>query len=92
MFQEIHTSSPSGIRLGTPALTTWIYCSDFRRVGDLIIEVVALSKLIQKESGKRLVDFKATANENYMEEITRLRGMVNEFAEPFEFIDSEYYE
>ena len=90
---DTSASSPSGIRLGTPALTTRGFTtSDFRRVGDLIIEVVALSKLIQGDSGKRLADFKRVANENYMEEIMRLRGMVNEFAEPFEFIDSEYYE
>ena len=85
---DTSASNPSGIRLGTPALTTrGLTEDDFRRVGDLIIETVELSRLIQGESGKRLVDFKRVANEKYMGEIERLKGMVNEFAEPFEFVD-----
>ena len=69
MFRITSASNPSGIRLGTPALTTrGLTEDDFRKVGDLIIETVELSRLI-RESGKRLVDFKRVANEKYMGEI-----------------------
>ena len=60
---------------------------DFVKVGDFIIEVVELSRLIQNESGKKLVDFKNVAHEKYFEEIARLKNDVNKFAETFEFIE-----
>ena len=85
---DTSASNPSGIRLGTPALTTrGLKEQDFIKVGDFLIEVVELSKLIQKRSGKKLVDFKKVAHEEFHEEIERLKKMVNTFAEDFEFVD-----
>ncbi|GET90162.1 serine hydroxymethyltransferase [Leishmania tarentolae] len=50
---------PYGIRLGTPALTTrGLQEEDFRRVGQLLIRSVQLSKEVQKSAGSaKLVDF-----------------------------------
>lgn len=88
IFGDTSASNPSGIRIGTPALTTRGFTEgDFVKVGDFIIEVVELSRLIQNESGKKLVDFKNVAHEKYFEEIARLKNDVNKFAETFEFID-----
>ena len=88
IFGDTSASNPSGIRIGTPALTTRGFTEgDFVKVGDFIIEVVELSRLIQNESGKKLVDFKSVAHEKYFEEIARLKNDVNKFAETFEFID-----
>ena len=88
IFGDVSASNPSGIRIGTPALTTRGFTEgDFVKVGDFIIEVVELSRLIQNESGKKLVDFKNVAHEKYFEEIARLKNDVNKFAETFEFID-----
>lgn len=85
---DTSASNPSGIRLGTPALTTrGLKEQDFIKVGDFLIEVVELSKLIQKRSGKKLVDFKKVAHEEFHKEIERLKKMVNTFAEDFEFVD-----
>ena len=88
IFGDTSASNPSGIRIGTPALTTRGFTeADFVKVGDFIIEVVELSRLIQNESGKKLVDFKCVAHENYFEEIARLKNNINKFAETFEFIE-----
>ena len=88
IFGDVSASNPSGIRIGTPALTIRGFTEgDFVKVGDFIIEVVELSRLIQNESGKKLVDFKSVAHEKYFEEIARLKNDVNKFAETFEFID-----
>ena len=51
------SASNFGIRLGIP-LTRGLKEQDFIKVGDFLIEVVELSKLIQKRSGKKLVYFK----------------------------------
>ena len=88
IFGDTSASNPSGIRIGTPALTTRGFTeADFVKVGDFIIEVVELSRLIQNESGKKLVDFKCVAHEKYFEEIARLKNDINKFAETFEFIE-----
>ena len=88
IFGDTSASNPSGIRIGTPALTTRGFTeADFVKVGDFIIEVVELSRLIQNESGKKLVDFKSVAHKKYFEEISRLKNDINKFAETFEFIE-----
>jgi len=51
--------SPYGIRIGTPAMTTRGFVQDdFTKVADLLDRSIQMILEIQKESGKKLVDFK----------------------------------
>lgn len=57
--------NPSGIRLGTPALTTrGLIESDMDTVVDFIDRGLKLSREITKVSGPKLVDFKKTLHED----------------------------
>lgn len=57
--------NPSGIRLGTPALTTrGLVESDMEKVVDFIDRALQLSKEIAQVSGPKLVDFKRILHED----------------------------
>merc|ERR1719473_817444 len=50
--------SPSGLRVGTPAMTSrGLVEDDFRKIGDFIARAVDIAVDIQKETGKKMVDF-----------------------------------
>jgi glycine hydroxymethyltransferase len=75
---------PSGLRLGTPALTTrGMTESDFRSVGDLVHEGVEIAKRIKAQAGPKVKDFKATVDEQDWPEINALAEKVSGLATSF---------
>jgi len=92
VFGDTSAANPSGIRIGTAALTTREFKeADFVKVGEFIDSVVCLSQAIQEKSGRKLVDFKKyiTENENIQKNIWSLAEEVRLFASEFPFIDFE---
>ncbi|XP_014206867.1 serine hydroxymethyltransferase, cytosolic [Copidosoma floridanum] len=78
--------NPSGIRLGTPALTTrGLKEEHIDVVASFIHEGLQLAKEIITLSGPKLVDFKQTmdTNADIKERITKLKGKVQIFANQF---------
>jgi glycine hydroxymethyltransferase len=85
--------NPSGIRLGTPALTTrGLVESDFDRVVEYIHRGLELSKEIAATSGPKLVDFKAAVhNDQFAPKVKALRDEVEEFSAKFPMPGYEEY-
>ncbi|KAK4531376.1 hypothetical protein CCYA_CCYA08G2233 [Cyanidiococcus yangmingshanensis] len=79
---DTNALSPGGVRIGTPALTSRGFSEkDFEQVAEFLHRAVQLSLSIQKESGKKLVDFeRALAGRT---EIAALREEVRAFATRF---------
>jgi glycine hydroxymethyltransferase len=76
--------NPSGIRLGTPAMTTRGFVEkDFQYVADIINEITNLAIRIQQDSpSPKLVDFMKTA-ESYIMELHIIRHNVGRFCSQF---------
>ncbi|KAL0271731.1 UNVERIFIED_CONTAM: hypothetical protein PYX00_008729 [Menopon gallinae] len=86
--------NPSGIRLGTPALTTrGLVEKDIETVAELIHKGLLLAKEAQKVSGPKLVDFKKTLSEDpvFVEKVEALKNEVIEFASKFPLPGLEEY-
>ena len=78
--------SPSGIRIGTPALTTRGFKeTEFKIVAKFFHICVLLALEIQKKSGKKLKNFINELETNYLSKIEEIRKTVNKFANKFEF-------
>ncbi|XKL60494.1 hypothetical protein PGB90_007551 [Kerria lacca] len=78
--------NPSGLRLGTPALTTRGFKEeDMVTVASLIHKGILLAKEVQSVSGPKLVNFKSVLmeNETFKEKIESLKNEVQSFAEKF---------
>lgn len=78
--------NPSGIRLGTPALTTrGLLEKDMDQVVDFIDKALKLAKEIGEKSGPKLVDFKRLLEEDadVKGKVSALRAAVEKFAESF---------
>ncbi|MCP9259439.1 Serine hydroxymethyltransferase [Dirofilaria immitis] len=78
---------PSGIRLGTPALTTrGMKENDFIKVADFIHEGVKILMKYQSQAGKTLKDLIAFASSNsqFMADIDKLGEKVEQFASQFD--------
>lgn len=78
--------NPSGIRLGTPALTTrGLKEDDMAVVASFLHKGVLLAQEAQVVSGPKLVDFKSVLakNETIVEKVESLRNEVQEFADKF---------
>ena len=91
VYGDKSAANPSGIRIGTAALTTReMNTHDFRRVGYFVDSVVKMCQCIQEKSGKKLIDFKnfCKNDEDTKEKIQKLKDEVNVFAETFPFIES----
>lgn len=88
VFGDKSAINPGGVRIGTPALTTrGLKDEDFKQVGDFLVECFQLCEKIQEKSGKKLINFKKSMDEDFKDEIENLKNRVNEFAEEFEFIE-----
>jgi len=86
--------NPSGIRLGTPALTTrGLKEEDIDRVVDFIHRGLELSKEVTAKSGPKLVDFKAVLekDEDIKAKVSALRNEVDAFALQFKLPGLEEY-
>ena len=76
--------NPGGVRIGTPALTTKGFKEkDFTEVGELIHKCLILCQEVQKESGKKLIDFKRVLVDKYSDQIEFIKKLVNELALAF---------
>lgn len=76
--------NPSGIRLGTPALTTrGLVESDIDQVVEFIHRGLELSKEIVAVSGPKLVDFKAAVHGNFDPKVKALRDEIENFSVKF---------
>ncbi|VDN89320.1 unnamed protein product [Brugia pahangi] len=78
---------PSGIRLGTPALTTrGMKENDFIRVADFIHEGVEILVKYESQVGKTLKDLIAftSSNEQFIADINKLGEKVEQFASRFD--------
>jgi len=77
--------NPSGIRLGTPGLTTrGLKCSDMTTVIRFIDDAMQLATQVQAASGPKLVDFKAKLKTpEFQSKVEVIRGKVEQFAEHF---------
>ncbi|XP_050297662.1 serine hydroxymethyltransferase isoform X3 [Anthonomus grandis grandis] len=85
--------NPSGIRLGTPALTTrGLKEEDICQVVDFMDKGMKLGKTISEKSGPKLVDFKKACQEGaFKEELDCLRQEVHKFSEKFPMPGFECY-
>lgn len=84
--------NPSGIRLGTPALTTrGLVESDFDKVVEYIHRGLQLSKEIADVTGPKLADFKAAVHGVYADKIKALRDEVENFSVKFPMPGYEDY-
>lgn len=74
--------NPSGVRLGTPALTTrGLVEKDIDQVVEYIDAALKLAKKISETSGPKLVDFKAAVDQN--KEVLALREQIENYSENF---------
>jgi len=74
--------APSGIRLGTPALTSrGLTENDMVQVAKFLDEAVKISIQIQSKTGKKLEDFLPAMNNN--PEILSLKERVENFSKKF---------
>ena len=88
VFGDTSAINPGGVRIGSPALTTrGMNDNDFIKVGGFLVECFQLCETIQEKSGKKLVNFKITLEEDFNDEIENLKNRVNQFSEQFEFIE-----
>ena len=92
VFGDTSAVSPGGIRIGTPALTTRGFKEkDFIKVGEYLHKVIELGIEIQKDSGKKMVDFKKKIqNPSYLSKIYKIKKDINRFAETFSFVLNQY--
>ncbi|KAK8747874.1 hypothetical protein OTU49_016202 [Cherax quadricarinatus] len=77
--------NPSGIRLGTPALTTRnMKEENIKVVVSFITEAFRIARDVQEKSGPKLVDFKRVLNdEEFKNRVVVLREKVESYAEKF---------
>jgi len=79
--------SPNGLRVGTPAMTSrGLVESDFKQVGEFISEAVDIAAEVEKQSGKKLVDFKRVLRESPPARLHELKARVEKFACQFETV------
>ncbi|EGR33389.1 hypothetical protein IMG5_054540 [Ichthyophthirius multifiliis] len=78
---------PSGIRLGTPAMTTrGLLEKDFEQVVEFIDNAVQIIPQIMKKVEPKVADFKNYVKQNHqnIQEIVQLRNQIQKFSQQFE--------
>merc|ERR1712183_1209271 len=76
--------SPGGVRIGSPAMTTrGCTAEDFKKIGGFLDRCCTIALAIQKEKGKKLVDFEKGFVDNA--DIKQLKSEVEEWAIKFGF-------
>jgi len=76
--------NPNGLRVGTPAMTSrGLVEEDFVKVGEFLADAVDIAADVQKQSGKKLVDFKKVLNETPPGKLLTLKAEVESFASRF---------
>lgn len=86
--------NPSGIRLGTPAITTrGLVEQDIDRVVDFIDSALRLAKEVSAVSGPKLVDFKNVLHndEDFIRKVDALRSDIEKFSQSFPLPGVEEY-
>jgi glycine hydroxymethyltransferase len=82
--------TPSGLRLGTPAMTTRGFVEkDFEEVVEFMERGVEIARKIKKECGStKVVDFKnyIKKNEKTIPELVKLKNDVISYASQFEAV------
>jgi len=79
---DTSAATPSGVRLGTPALTSRGFKEeDMKKVAEFLDEAVKISLKIQSVVGKKIVDFVPALEKN--EEVQALRVKVEAFSKNF---------
>jgi len=74
--------TPGGLRVGTCAVTTRGYTKeDITKVAEYLDRIIRICVEVQKESGKKLVDFKKGLDSN--EQIAALKSEVETFGRQF---------
>lgn len=78
--------SPSGIRIGTPAMTTrGCVESDFETIADFLDKCICISIRIQDECETRKLNEFMEKSKDYSKEINKIKEEVIEFSQKFEF-------
>ncbi|KAF4696100.1 Serine hydroxymethyltransferase, cytosolic [Perkinsus olseni] len=76
--------TPSGLRIGAPAMTTrGAKEEDFRKIAQFINRVVEIGLQVQKQSGPKLKDFLAILDNSPPPELAQLREEVTAFSRSF---------
>merc|ERR1711874_667970 len=76
--------SPGGVRIGAPAMTTrGCTQDDFKKIGEFLDRCCQIALTVQKEKGKKLVDFEKGLVDN--KDVDALRKEVEEWSIKFGF-------
>jgi len=76
--------SPGGVRVGAPAMTTrGCTTEDFKQIGIFLDRCCSIALAVQKEKGKKLVDFEAGLVGN--QDVAKLKSDVEAWASKFGF-------
>lgn len=64
---------PSGLRMGTPALTTRGFVEqDFDQVAEFVDRAVDIAKKVKSQAGPKVADFKNYIDQNIPDELKKL--------------------
>ena len=72
---------PSGLRMGTPALTTRGFVEqDFDKVAEFVDKAVEVAKKVKSQCGPKVADFKNYLEKTIPDELKSLASEVEEFS------------
>jgi len=82
---DVSAMTPGGVRIGAPAMTSrGLKEADFETIGEFLHKGLQIALEIQEKSGKKLVDFlKTLDNDEYKEKITALKKEVEAWSGKF---------